>query len=84
MILIEPDQAITSVNEAALAMHSVETLDDLGRTVEASRRNFVVRSRTKQPIADGQSPIERVVAGEMFEDVVVEVAHHASPTLDWI
>lgn len=84
VILIERDQAITYANEAALIMHGVETLDDLGRTVEAYRRNFLIKSRTRQPVPEGQSPIERIVAGEIFEDLVVEVAHHARPTVDWI
>jgi PAS domain S-box-containing protein len=84
VILIEPDQAITYANEAALAMHGVQSLDDLGRTVDAYQRNFVVRYRTKQAIDDAASPIQRVVAGEMFEDVVVEVAHRARPRVDWV
>jgi PAS domain S-box-containing protein len=84
VILIEPDQVITCVNEAALAMHGVESLDGLGRSVEAYRRNFIVRYRQRQAIEDPPSPIERVVAGEMFEDLVVEVAHRARPRTDWI
>ena len=84
VILIEPDQAITYANEAALAMHKVESLDDLGRTVDAYERNFVVRYRTTQVIDDAPSPIQRVVTGEMFEDVVVEVAHRDRPRADWV
>ena len=84
VMLIEPDQAITYANEAALAMHKVEGLDDLGRTVDAYERNFVVRYRTKQAIDDAPTPIQRVVTGEMFEDVVVEVAHRDRPRADWV
>jgi PAS domain S-box-containing protein len=84
VILIEPDQAITCANEAALAMHGVEGLDDLGRTVDEYQCNFLVQYRTKQPIEDAPSPLERVLAGEMFEDVVVEVAHRARPRRDWV
>jgi PAS domain S-box-containing protein len=84
VMLIESDQAITYANEAALAMHRVESLDDLGRTVDAYQRNFVVRYRTKQAIDDAPSPIQRVVTGEMFEDVVVEVAHRGRPRADWV
>ena len=80
VILIEPDQAITYANRAALAMHGVQDLDELGRTVDAYRRNFIVRERTPQAIAEGRSPIERVAAGEILEDLVVEVAHEARPT----
>jgi PAS domain S-box-containing protein len=84
VILVEPDQAITCANHAALAMHGVESLDELGRTVEAYRRNFLVRYRTKQALEDAPSPIERVVAGEMFEDLVVETAHRDRPMVDWV
>jgi PAS domain S-box-containing protein len=84
VILIETDQAITYANEAALAMHGVASLDELGRSVDDYRRNFIARYRTKQPVAEAPSPIERVVAGEMFEDVVVEVAHRERPRVDWI
>jgi PAS domain-containing protein len=84
VILIEQDQAITCANEAALAMHGVESLDDLGRTVDEYQRNFLVQYRTKQPIEDAPSPLERVLAGEMFEDVLVEVAHRARPRRDWV
>jgi PAS domain S-box-containing protein len=84
VILIEPDQAITCANEAALAMHGVRTLDDLGRSVDTYRRNFIFTYRTEQAIDDAPSPVERVVAGEIFEDLMVEVAHRARPRVDWV
>lgn len=84
VILIEPDQTITCANEAALAMHGVATLDELGRSVDSYRRNFIFTYRTKQATDDAPSPVERVVAGEIFEDVVVEVAHRARPRTDWV
>ncbi|HEV7438115.1 MAG TPA: PAS domain-containing protein, partial [Methylobacterium sp.] len=34
VILVEPDQRITWANEAALAMHGAETLEELGETVD--------------------------------------------------
>ena len=37
-------------------------------------------SERPQAIAKGRSPIERVAAGEILEDLVVEVAHEARPT----
>ena len=79
VILIEPDQAVTYANRAALAIHGVQDLDELGRTVDTYLHNFIVRERTPQVIG-GRSPIERVAAGEILEDVVVEVAHVARPT----
>ena len=45
VILIEPGQRIIWGNEAALAMHGVESLEDLGATVDAYRRRFRLRYR---------------------------------------
>ena len=84
IILIEPDHVITYANEAALDMHGVKDLDELGRTVEAYRQNFIIRDHTKQVIEEGRSPIDRVAAGEMFEEVVVELAHRDRPSVDRI
>ena len=78
VILIEPDGAITYANEAALAMHGVESLDELGRTVDAFKERFAFKALTPSPTDAAQSPIERLVAGEMFEDVVVEVTNRRS------
>jgi PAS domain len=46
VLLVEPDQTITYANEAALAMHGVTTLDELGRTVDEYRNNFVLRHQS--------------------------------------
>ena len=83
IILIEPDHVIT-YEEAALDMHGVKDLDELGRTVEAYRQNFIIRDHTKQMIEEGRSPIDRVAAGEIFVEVVVELAHRDRPSVDRI
>jgi PAS domain S-box-containing protein len=82
VILIEPDQSITYANEAALEMHGVTTLDELGRTVDEYRRNFVLRHHSSDRLDHGRYPIDRVVAGEAFEDVVVVVAHQSNQDRD--
>ena len=83
VILVEPDQTITYANEAALEMHGVTTLDELGRTVDEYRKNFVVRRHSSDLLDHGHYPIDRVVAGEAFDDVVVEVAHKSNLDRDW-
>ena len=82
VILVEPDQRIAWANDAALAMHGVAALADLGATVDAYRARFSLRYRNNQ--APGRYPIERVVDGETFRDVVVEVRHADRPGVDFV
>lgn len=84
VILIEPDHTSTYANEAALALHGVTRLDDLGTDVTAYRRNFVPRYRDQHPPGAAHSPVERVVAGETFRDVVVEVARAGAGKPEWV
>ncbi|MEH3147840.1 MAG: PAS domain S-box protein [Methylobacterium frigidaeris] len=85
VILIEPDHRIAWANPAALAMHGVGHLEDLGGSVDGYRDRFVMRYRNHHPHGLDRSPIERAAAGEIFEDVYVEVARagDASPTASW-
>ena len=83
VILIEPDQTITYANEAALEMHGVTSLDALGRTVDEYQGNFVLHYRNNRPLYPDRYPIERLIAGEVFDDVVVVVAHKDNPDRDW-
>src|SRR5215204_3767077 len=61
VILVEPDQTITYANEAALEMHGVTNLDELGRTVDEYRKNFVLRHQSSDLISHGRYPIDRVI-----------------------
>ena len=83
VILIEPDQRITYANGAALALHGVSCIDDLGTTVDAYRSRFVPRYRDPHPAGGADSPVERVVAGEALRDVVVEVGRAGSNEPEW-
>ncbi|QGY02390.1 PAS domain S-box protein [Methylobacterium mesophilicum SR1.6/6] len=82
VILVEPDQTIAYANEAALAMHGAESLDELGQTVDAYRERFALRYRNN--VTPNHYPIERVVAGERFHDVVVEVRRADKPDQDFV
>ena len=66
VILIQPDQRICWANEAALAMHGVKAREELGDTVQAFRSRFTLTYRNKHSLSEGDYPIERVVAGEIF------------------
>ena len=80
VILIEPDQRITWANAAALAMHGAADLAELGGTVTAYRETFVLRYRNNHVIT--RTPIERVMAGETFDEVIVNVPRTDRPDFD--
>lgn len=73
VILVDPDQTILWANEAALRMHGAREVAELGHDITAYRRLFSLRYRNNHPLLEGQYPIDRVVAGEAFNDVIVDV-----------
>ncbi|WP_158804361.1 PAS domain S-box protein [Acidisoma sp. L85] len=83
VILIEPDQSIAWANDAALSMHGVNTLAELGMTVDDYRARFKLRYRNNRKLKKGHTPIERVVAGETFRDVTVEVTPLGKDDPEW-
>ena len=84
VILVEPDQTITWANDAALKMHGVDALEDLGSDVTQYRERFQLRYRNNHALEDGQYPIERVISGESFTDVVVEVFPATDHSVNWV
>jgi PAS domain S-box-containing protein len=84
VIIIEPDQTIAWANDAALAMHGVDAIETLGSTVDEYRRNFQLQYRNNHRVEDGRNPIERVVGGERFDDVVVEVSRAGGSKPEWV
>lgn len=83
VVLVEPDQTITWANEAALAMHGASELAELGATVSDYRARFQLRYRNNHRLNAGNYPIDRVIAGEVFNDVVVEVVR-ADTDAQWV
>jgi PAS domain S-box-containing protein len=79
IILIGTDQRILWANEAALAMHGIRRIKDLGATVGGYRRRFRLRYRNNRPVERGKYPIERAASGETFSDVIVEVTRADDP-----
>ncbi|KQT57278.1 LuxR family transcriptional regulator [Methylobacterium sp. Leaf456] len=82
VILVEPDQSIAYANAAALAMHGAESLEELGPTVDAYRERFALRYRNNK--TPNHYPIERVVDGESFHDVIVEVSRTDRPDVEFV
>lgn len=73
VILIDPDQSLLWANDAALAMHGVQDLSELGATVDEYRSRFQLHYRNNHRLAADDYPIDRVVSGDRFSEVVVEV-----------
>ncbi|RAS33211.1 PAS domain S-box-containing protein [Paraburkholderia bryophila] len=84
VILVEPDQTIVWANQAALEMHGIAEIAQLGADVTEYRERFRLRYRNNHPLPQGSYPIERVVAGECFSDVVVEVFPAHDDEVNWV
>lgn len=84
VILIDPDQSIVWANEAALTMHGVEAVNSLGADAAAYRERFALRYRNNHRLPEGEYPIDRVLAGETFDDVIVEVTAASADEPQWV
>ena len=78
VILIEPDQTIAWANATALALHGVTRVEELGATVTEFRERFEVTYRNRHKLPEGDHPMQRLLAGEAFSEVVVEVRQKGS------
>jgi PAS domain S-box-containing protein len=83
-ILIDLNQRILWANEAALTMHGVARLAELGTTIKEYRQRFRLRYRNNHPLDRGDHPVERVIAGEASSDATIEVTHVNDPEQRWI
>lgn len=84
IILIESSGRIDWANAAAIAMHRVSNIDELGGNAIGYRRAFTLRYRNNHPLEEGQYPMERLLAGETIDDVTVEVSPTADLDLVWV
>ncbi|VVO70535.1 helix-turn-helix transcriptional regulator [Pseudomonas fluorescens] len=73
VIVLDPDQSILWANDAALAMHGVEQVSDLGANAKAYAKRFALRYRNNHVVPVDSYPINRVARGETFSDVLVEL-----------
>ena len=79
VLIIDPDQTIAWANKAALDMHGVVDIADLGATIDEYRARFELRYRNNHRLPEGAYPMERIMAGEAFDEVVVEVGPPGEP-----
>jgi PAS domain S-box-containing protein len=79
VILIERNKSIHWANAAACTMHGVTDVAGLGRTPAEYRKRFELRYRNHHAVPPASYPIDRVLTGDAFSDVVVEVTAVAQP-----
>lgn len=84
VILAGEDGAILWANEAALRMHGVDDIDGLGTNAAGYRKRFALRYRNNHILGPKDYPIARVIAGEQFAEVVVEVTPASDEEPRWI
>ena len=83
VILIDLDQTIAWANAMALALHGVTEMAQLGVTVSEYRERFQLTYRNRHKLPEGDYPMERLLAGEAFSEVVV-VVRRAGDDRHWV
>jgi PAS domain S-box-containing protein len=84
VILVDPAGTILTANEAALRMHGVSATAELGGTAEGYAERFSLRSQDHRALKHRQYPLFRLLAGESFPDLVVEVAPAGESEARWV
>jgi PAS domain S-box-containing protein len=84
VIVVRSDRSISYANEAALTMHGVQKVEELGRSIDAYRQNYILRYRNNRALDTNHHVLDRVVAGEAFEDITVSVTRVSDPEQDWV
>jgi PAS domain S-box-containing protein len=84
VILLELDQTLLWANDAALAMHGVGQLSELGANAREYAKRFALRYRNNHPVQADNYPISRVARGETFSDVLVEVTPADDEERTWV
>ena len=74
IILVDPSGMLLGANAAALRMHGVAKVEDLGATADDYCQRFCLRYRNHHRLPKREYPLMRMLAGESFPDMVVEVA----------
>jgi PAS domain S-box-containing protein len=84
VILVDPSGTILWANPAALAMHGVERQEEIGATADEYCQRFCLRYRNHHRLPRREYPIMRLLAGESFPDLVVEVAPIGTNEPRWV
>jgi PAS domain S-box-containing protein len=83
VILVDLSGTILWANDAALAMHGVGKLEDLGATADEYATRFSLSLRNGHRLASRDYPIMQILAGETIPDLIVEVATRGAQEARW-
>ena len=83
VILVDPSGVLLFANPAALAMHGVSELSALGATADDYCQRFSLRYRNGHRLTRREYPIVRMLAGESFPDLVVDVTPIGADAPQW-
>jgi PAS domain S-box-containing protein len=78
ILIVDPVDGIVWANERALALHDVAELSELGGAAAEYRARFLLKYRNNHTLSTDQYPIDRLLGGDTFEDVTVEVTKTSS------
>ncbi len=84
VIVVDPTGVILRANAAALKMHGVDRIEDLGSTVEVYAERFTLRSASGRLLKRREYPFFRLLAGEAFPDETVQVAPSGEDEVRWV
>ncbi|WP_293881543.1 helix-turn-helix transcriptional regulator [Sphingomonas sp.] len=83
VILVDPTGVILSANPAALTMHGVDDVTGLGATADRYAELFDLRDPAGRRLPRREYPLMRLLAGDSFPDLVVEVSPHGQDGPRW-
>ena len=84
VILLELDRSLLWANEAALRMHGVNRIGELGNDADEYAQRFSLRYRNNHTVPPENYPISRVARCETFSDVLIEVSPVSDPARVWV
>jgi PAS domain S-box-containing protein len=84
VILVDPTGTILSANPAALRMHGVADAAALGGTADEYVQRFSLRYRDRRRLPKREYPVMRLLAGESFPDLIVEVSPLGGGEPRWV
>ena len=84
IILLDADQKLLWANNAAIAMHGVGAVQELGSTANQYCKRFRLRYLNNRLVERDRYPIKRAAAGESFDTITVKVFSIRDPDQSWI